>query len=77
MQEERVKLRIYGMSCDDCAVTVKKGLMHQEGVLDVKISLEEGLGEVAFDPEKVRPEMLLKNNVFKKPSHYKATIADQ
>jgi copper chaperone CopZ len=77
MESERVKLRIYGMTCDDCVATVTKGLKNQDGVLDVRVSLKDGVGDVVIDPEKVNPEMLLKNGVFTKPSHYRATIEDQ
>ena len=77
MDKKNVKLRIYGMTCDDCVATVARGLKEQDGVLDVKVSLKEGVGDVLLDGEKVKPEDLLKNRVFSKPSHYKATIADQ
>ena len=77
MSEERVKLRIYGMTCDDCVNTVSRGLKNQDGVLDVKISLKDGTGGVEVDPVKVKPEELLKNRVFSKPSHYRATLIDQ
>jgi copper chaperone CopZ len=77
MSEEKVKLRIYGMTCDDCVRTVSGGLKKQDGVLDIKISLKDGIGEVVVNPEKVKAEELLKNKVFTKPSHYKATLIDQ
>lgn len=77
MPEKRVKLRIYGMTCDDCVRTVSSGLKKQDGVLDIRISLKDGIGEVVVDPEKVKAEELLKNKVFTKPSHYKATLIDQ
>ena len=77
MEKKNVKLRIYGMTCDDCVNTVSHGLRGQDGVLEVKVSLKEGTGEVEVDPEKVKPEDLLRNRVFSKPSHYKATLVDQ
>lgn len=77
MPEEKIKLRIYGMTCDDCVNTVSRGLGSQEGVLDVKVFLKDGTGEVNVDPKKVKPEELLKNRVFEKPSHYRATLMDQ
>lgn len=77
MEERKVKLRMYGMTCDDCVRTVSRGLKNQEGVRDVKVSLKDGTGEVEFDPTKVSPEGLLKNKVFEKPSHYKATLMEQ
>ena len=77
MKEEKVKLRIYGMTCDDCVNTVSRGLKNQDGVLDVRISLKDGTGEVDIDCDRLDPEKLLKNNVFGKPSHYRATLVDQ
>jgi copper chaperone len=77
MEKKNVKLRIYGMTCDDCVATVTKALKEQSGVLDVKVSLQGGIGEVSLDQEKIKPEDLLKNRVFSKQSHYRATLADQ
>ncbi len=77
MEEEIVKLRIYGMTCEDCVATVTRNLKNQEGVLDVKVSLEEGTGEVKYDKDKLRAEELLKNKVFSKPSHYNAILLDK
>lgn len=76
MEKKSVKLRIYGMTCDDCVSTVAKGLKQQEGVLDVNVSLKDGTGQVVIDAEKTGPEALLKNRVFTKPSHYKATLLE-
>ncbi len=77
MKAGKAKLRIYGMTCDECVATVSRGLMAQNGVLDVGVSLNDGTGDVTIDLEKVNPEDLLKNRVFSKPSHYKATLMDQ
>ncbi|MCL5800417.1 MAG: heavy-metal-associated domain-containing protein [Candidatus Thermoplasmatota archaeon] len=77
MEPEKAELRIYGMACDDCVATVTRGLREQEGVPDVRISLREGSGEVELDSARVKSEDLLKNRVFSKPSHYRATLADQ
>ncbi len=77
MEKEKVKLRIFGMSCDDCVTTVGSGLKEQDGVLDVKISLKDGIGEVDIDPSVIKPDMLLKNRVFTKPSQYRAILVDE
>lgn len=74
MLQAKVKLRIYGMTCDYCVNTVRSGLKNQDGVIDVKMSLEHGTGEVGVDSEKVKPEELLKNRVFGKPSHHRAML---
>lgn len=77
MASKRVRLRIYGMTCDDCVVNVTNGLKENDGVGDVQIFLKDGTGYVEVDPEKVKPEELLKSRVFSKASHYKATLMDQ
>ena len=76
MEKKSVKLRIYGMTCDDCVSTVTKSLKQQEGVIDVNVSLKDGKGQVVIDAEKTAREALLKNRVFTKPSHYKATLSE-
>ncbi|MCL6089628.1 MAG: heavy-metal-associated domain-containing protein [Candidatus Thermoplasmatota archaeon] len=76
MEEKKVKLRIYGMTCDDCVRTISSSLKKQPGVLDVKISLQEGTGEVKIEPAGLSPEGILKNQVFSKGSHYKATLVE-
>ena len=77
MGSEKVKLKIYGMSCDDCVATITKGLKSQEGVLNVQVSLKDGIGLVEVDSEKIKPEALLRNKVFTRPSHYKAILSEQ
>ena len=77
MEKEKVKLRIYGMTCDDCVSTVTEGLKEQKGVIDVKVSLKDGTGEVNINNEEIKPEELLRNKVFTRPSHYKAIIINE
>ncbi len=77
MEKKKVKLRIYGMTCDDCVSKVTNSLKQQNGVLDVNVSLKDGTGHVVIDSEKINQEALLKNRVFTKPSHYKATLSDE
>ena len=76
MEEKKVKLRIYGMTCDDCVRTISSSLKKQPGVFDVKISLQERSGEVKIEPAGLSPEGILKNQVFSKGSHYKATLVE-
>ena len=77
MEKEKVKLRIYGMTCDDCVSTVTAGLKKQKGVIDVKVSLKDGTGEVNINNKEVKPEELLRNEVFTRPSHYKDIIINE
>ncbi len=68
-----VKLRIFGMKCEDCVRTVEYGLKASEGVKDVYISLKEGVGTVQVD-DKLAPESLLRLPVFGPDSQYKAQV---
>ncbi len=74
MESQKVKLRIYGMTCEDCAITISKGLKTQDGVLEAEISLDEGMGKVTINSEKVSDKDLLKNPVLSGKSKYRATI---
>ncbi len=76
MEEKNVKLRIYGMTCEDCVETISRSLLEQQGVMDVNISFQDGLGEVEIDPTQLKPENILKNQVFSRNSHYKATLIE-
>ncbi|MCL5731205.1 MAG: cation transporter [Candidatus Thermoplasmatota archaeon] len=77
METKRVKLRVYGMTCEDCAITVARKLKEQNGVVDVKVSLKDGSADVELEPSATRPEDLLKNPVFRGSSHYRATLVDR
>jgi copper chaperone CopZ len=76
MDERNVKLRIYGMTCDDCVRTISKALKDQPGVMGVCISLKEGTGEVKIDPTELRQDEILRNQVFSKNSHYRAILIE-
>jgi len=76
MNERNVKLRIYGMSCDDCVRTISKALKDQQGVMDVSISLKEGTGEVKIDSAELKQDEILRNQVFSRNSHYKAILIE-
>jgi copper chaperone len=76
MNERNVKLRIYGMSCDDCVRTISKALKDQPGVMDVSISLKDGIGEVKIDSGELKQDEILRNQVFSRNSHYKAILIE-
>jgi len=76
MNERNVKLRIYGMSCDDCVRTISKALKDQPGVMDVSISLKDGIGEVKIDSAELKQDEILRNQVFSRNSHYKAILIE-
>ncbi|MEM4056650.1 MAG: heavy metal-associated domain-containing protein [Thermoplasmatales archaeon] len=74
MDEMCVKIRIYGMSCEDCSSSVKKSLEAQRGVKEAEILLAEGMGVVKIDPNELGPKDILKNEIFSKNSRYRATL---
>ncbi|MFY0759817.1 copper chaperone CopZ [Metabacillus dongyingensis] len=50
---ESVKLNVSGMSCGHCVKSVEGSVGQLEGVNEVKVHLEDGKVDVAFNPEKV------------------------
>lgn len=44
-----IVLKIKGMSCQHCVVSITKALKDLKGVKDVKVSLEKGNAEVNYD----------------------------
>ncbi|MCY0852211.1 MAG: heavy-metal-associated domain-containing protein [Thermoplasma acidophilum] len=61
----KVEMKIYGMTCEDCAVTVKKGLESVNGVISAVVSLPEKRAEVVIDESKLAPENLEDAQIFK------------
>ncbi len=74
MNKKEVKLRIYGMSCDDCAITIEKNLLMQQGIIDAKISFKTKEGVATIDEDAIKPDDVLKNSIFSPTSKYKAII---
>ncbi|MBX6361779.1 MAG: heavy-metal-associated domain-containing protein [Acidobacterium ailaaui] len=52
------------MSCMSCVATVKKSLSSIDGVVEVKVSLQDKNATVKYDPKKVTTEQL-KNTINK------------
>lgn len=44
-----IVLKIEGMSCQHCVVSISKALKDLKGIKDVKVSLEKGSAEVSYD----------------------------
>ncbi len=53
-------LAVKNMTCELCPITVKKALKKVPGVNGVTVDLSKKSASVVFDPEKVKPEMLVK-----------------
>lgn len=59
-----IEIPIEGMSCMSCVATVKKSLSSIDGVVEVKVSLQDKNATVKYDPKKVTTEQL-KNTINK------------
>ncbi len=53
-----VTLRVSGMTCEGCAVTIEKALKDTQGVLDARVSYEKGEAWVKYDDRKVNVRKL-------------------
>ena len=61
---KELKLKIEGISCDMCVNTIKRLLSELDGIIDVDINLEEGIGIVKYDEEKINEDEILKSEAF-------------
>ena len=68
------KLRIEGMTCGGCATAVRVVLNKVDGVSDAKVSYEEKLAVVDYDPAKVTPQQLART--VERKLRYKATVIE-
>lgn len=68
----QLRLRITGMTCGDCADTIKAHLLREAGVKDVQIDLASGSGLVAFDPLRTSEERIIRSRIF--TSQYRAQV---
>lgn len=69
---ETCKLKITGMTCGGCAVSVKMAAKKVDGVTEAKVSYENGLAEVTYDPSKTTPEKIA--SAITKTSGFKAEL---
>jgi mercuric ion binding protein len=53
-----VKLHISGMTCGSCPLTARTALKRLPGVLDAKVTLDDSLGVVTYDPRQVTPAQI-------------------
>ncbi|AEF95991.1 heavy-metal-associated domain-containing protein [Methanotorris igneus] len=61
---KELKLKIEGMSCGMCVNTIKRLLSELDGIINVDINLEEGIGIIKYDEEKINEDEILKNEAF-------------
>lgn len=55
-----VTLRVSGMTCEGCAVTIEKALKDTAGVLGARVSYEKGVAWVKFDDRRISVAQLRK-----------------
>jgi copper chaperone len=52
------QIKVNGMTCDACAVSVKAALQHTRGVRSADVSVEKGLATVVYDDSQVSDQQL-------------------
>lgn len=57
-KEVTAQIKVNGMTCDACAVSVKAALQHKRGVRSVDVSVEKGLATVVYDDSQVNDQQL-------------------
>ncbi len=66
-----IELRVYGMTCDDCAKHVSSGLKNLNGVKEVSVSLTDGIAHIRAT-DTANSNDLIKLDVFK--GQYRAQV---
>lgn len=54
----KTRLKVTGMSCENCVQSITKTLRSVEGVHDAKVDLASGIAEVDLDETKTNVEAL-------------------
>ena len=57
-KEATAQIKVKGMTCGSCAVSVKKALTGTKGVKSAEVSLEKALATVAYDDAQVNEAQL-------------------
>jgi copper chaperone CopZ len=52
------KLHISGMTCGTCPITARAALNKVTGVYSAKVTLDDSLGVVKYDPKRVTPAQI-------------------
>ncbi|MBA2862190.1 heavy-metal-associated domain-containing protein [Methanococcus maripaludis] len=61
---KELKLKISGMSCQMCVKTIKNLLSELEGIINIVINLQDGIGIITYDEKIVTEKEILKNEAF-------------
>lgn len=59
-EPRRVVLKVEGMNCSLCPITVRKALERVPGVLEARVEFEAGRAQAKYDPDKATREALAK-----------------
>ncbi len=73
---EKVRLKIYGMTCEDCKLKIQNYLKNHEGIINVNISLNENSGELIIDESKINVNIIPNLDIFSGKSRYRARVID-
>jgi mercuric transport protein len=57
-KDSTVQIRVSGMTCGACSVSVKRGLEKTKGVKSADVSVEKGLATVSYDDSQVNEQQL-------------------
>ena len=57
-KEVTTQIKVNGMTCDACAVSVKATLQHTKGVKSADVSVGKGLATVVYDNSQVNDQQL-------------------
>ena len=60
MNEKKITLPITGMTCANCAANIERGVKKLDGVTEVNVNFASEKAAVAFDPQKLGVEDLVK-----------------
>lgn len=67
-----VRIHISGMTCGSCPVTARVALKKLAGVYEAKVTLDDSLGVVRYDPRRVTPAQIASH--LTQLTGYRATI---
>jgi len=74
---EKVKLKIYGMTCENCKLNIEKNLKHIDGIISVNISLQNNSGEVILDESKINKYIIPNLEIFSGKSKYRTRVIEK
>lgn len=74
MASKKVTLKIYGMTCEDCARTITRELSAYNGLKEIEISFADSAGKLKVDTDIMDIKALQKLPIFSGRSRYRAFV---